>query len=311
MCKNISLLDLKKGDIILYPPHKEDWLSQAIAILTDGTVNHAAIYYGCSEQGKPSVVESVLNGLGVNALPDTIDPQYSLRVFRFKSNDDLTPVIEAANYYVEEKDTYPYANLVTLALLLISKRFFKSTLKNRIIYDILIYLSEAIMICLQSKSEGKHPMTCSQLTAQCFTDAGDDYNLQFKNLIISLQLDDSNSECENNNDLEHASLLGITMPECDINTKNDQELNYLSTVKELLSMNLQLESKDRLENNSIADLTKEIIFNICKLVSPVEPKSIEEAITVLKSDTCRNFIVTPEDLNINCTNIYKVGLLSL
>jgi hypothetical protein len=36
---------LLAGDVILFPPYKDDFIAEAIAYLTDGEVNHAALCY--------------------------------------------------------------------------------------------------------------------------------------------------------------------------------------------------------------------------------------------------------------------------
>ena len=59
--KQIHLDDLKVGDILLFPAPKDSWLSQAIALLTDSSVSHAAIL---SEKGAAyTIAEATIGGI--------------------------------------------------------------------------------------------------------------------------------------------------------------------------------------------------------------------------------------------------------
>lgn len=107
--------DLKVGDVILYPPHKEDILALLIAMFTDGEVNHAALLYD-NNPAELKVIESVLNGVGINDVPVT-GTGYYLKVFRKTDVDTLKPVIMAAVRY--NGNEYPYANLGLLAILIL------------------------------------------------------------------------------------------------------------------------------------------------------------------------------------------------
>lgn len=329
MKNEIKPSDLNVGDIVLYPPHKGDWLAQAIALLTNGTVNHAAIYYGVKD-GKHYVVESVLQGLGINPLPDKIENEYPLRIFRHNNRDiDILKIIDAANYYLAESNKYPYANLGILALLLITKKFSKPTLKSKILYSVLLILAEKLMKYLQSIPAHKHPMSCSQFTAQCFTDAGNEYDLVFSDLIVSLNL--LTNEAVDSIDAK-MSLLDIsdTIEKNNICLSIDSPIleNTISTEQNMLDAIYQLikgdvddqhiitaiDNRNHLNENQVDKLiiekSKDMIMAISVLMTDSKPLNILDAISVIRNSTNRNFLVTPEDININCTNISFVGSLS-
>lgn len=322
MGTTIKLNDLKVGDVVLYPPHEGDWLAQAIALLTSGTVNHAAIYYGVKD-GKHCVVESVLAGMNINPMPDSIEDLYALPIMRHKNKSDLQPVIDCAQKYINENNPYPYVNLGILALLLINKSFTKATLKSLVIYNITLLLSVKLMKAIQALRPGQHPMSCSQFTAQCFTDAGEDYNLKFDKLIVQL---DKILQC-NALDIEKTSLLDIleiAEPEpmlmATVNDMQAQEVlenedlivaDFISLLNsETANQPLLMVSKLETANRPIAPIIKKIVFALYEMITGKQTDQIQEAIDGIKFSTNRNFLVTPEDININCNNLEHVGKLA-
>lgn len=90
----MNTTDLRAGDVILFLPHKGDFIAQAISFLTDGEVNHAALCYPGGRDLK--VTESILkDGLILNPFVQEIQSKYSLRICRLKGVSDMTPVLEA------------------------------------------------------------------------------------------------------------------------------------------------------------------------------------------------------------------------
>lgn len=324
MNKTIKLNDLRVGDVVLYPPHEGDWLAQAIALLTAGTVNHAAVYYGVKD-GKHSVAESVLVGMGINPLPETIEERYALQIMRHKTQTNLQPVIECAIRYINENNPYPYVNLGILALLLISKNFTKDTLKSKILYNIALLVCIKLMKTLQSLRSGQHPMSCSQFTAQCFTDAGCDYDLKFDKLIV--QLDKLLAKKSQNSQMSLFDMIEMEEAQNDLlsdvfDIDLDQEEECVANEDQIAAEFLQMLQSEVPEQNSvgfkalnasnkpISPVIRKIIFMLFNIITGKVTDNIVEAIDGIKMSTNRNFLVTPEDININCNNLDHIGYLS-
>lgn len=316
----LKLEELQIGDVVLYPPEEGDWLAQAIALLTNGSVNHAAIYYGMKD-GQHCVVESVLKGVGVNPLPNCITEKYAHPILRHTSATDMNTVIECAKRYVDEVNAYPYVNLGMLALLLIAKKFNKETLKSRILYDFALLVCVKLMKAIQDMHiKGDHKMSCSQFTAQCFTDAGEDYDLKFDKLIVQLD-----RLLKNSKESDAISLLDSVSEDTpdmmfSAGDGGDQE-EYILRSEEVITQKftqLLVPQKDQpllfeqnvLTTKPLALIVGKIIFYLYEMITGSKTNDLQMAIDSIKFSTNRNFLVTPEDININCSNLKRVGVLA-
>lgn len=320
--------DLKKGDVILFPPHDGDFIAKAIAYLTNGEVNHAALCYP-SEQGL-LVAESILkNGLVLNPFPEHIDEKYPLRICRMKKPLDVEPLLKTTQKYLNEKNAYPNFNLGLLGGLLLFKKFAPHTLRNKVIYTFMELVANRLMILVrQRKYANKHPMSCSQFVAQCFTDTGADYDLHFDNLTVDFDempllgihktnaLQDSAIapieilEQENN-----LSSVGVNNAELDIDDLSDKDAMQLTD--QFIDV---LEGKERFEcsnkapsallkNNNIT--LQKLALSLYELHTGKQAPNLNQAIEWLKSPTMRNYFVSPQDILKNCPDsLTFVGLLS-
>lgn len=337
--------DLRPGDVVLFPPHKGDFIAWAISFLTDGEVNHAALCYP-DARGQLCVAESILkDGLVLNPFAEKISKEYPLRVARMKHQNDMIPVLKAAGKYLAEGNNYPNFNLGLLGALLLTKKFVPHTLKNKIIYQFMTLVAGKLMKLVQDKKHpGQHPMSCSQFVAQCFTDAGENYDLKFKNLSIRFEQMTSPlmtkaavASCNEEQSISPLSLLEESIPASNVLMTRSASAHQISgaVISDLspamemqlteefirvLSEKPQVKLLATRSNNSINDEislaemrkpVKDILFSLNYLIAGKQTEQLQEALDNLKMATARNYFVSPQDIWTNCPeSLEKVGLLS-
>ena len=329
--------DLQAGDIILFPPHKNDFIAQAIAFLTDGEVNHAALCYPSA--GELMIAESILkDGLVLNPFAEHIEAEYPLRICRLKGCEDLKPVLEASRKYLEEKNAYPNFNLGLLGILLLFKKFAPPTWKNQTVYRFAVLVSYELMLLVRThKFAGKHPMSCSQFVAQCFTDAGKEYDLKFDQMTIAFDKEVPKDQIVHPVNA-NLGISPIEMLERDDATPVAANVHFESYEKEQTmteeekikltsefiavagATNKGLRATKAKESNASdapvpASALNRVTMNILRAIYELQtgrpathPK---EAIDYLKSSTARNFFVSPQDMLVNCPDsLAHIGNLS-
>lgn len=325
--------ELCAGDVILFPPHKGDFIAQAIAFLTDGEVNHAAICY--PEKGELMIAESILkDGLVINPFQEHINAEYPLRVCRMKGQSDMKPVLLAVQKYIEEKNAYPNFNLGLLGVLLLFKKFAPHTWKNKVVYSFAVLVAgELMQLVRKRKYAGKHPMSCSQFVAQCFTDAGIGYDLKFDTLVADFEVVEKHDvmTCSQNNDsgISPVEMLEIednstytaayklpadNIAELIISDKEKMALTteFINAVNDKTTVtraaNLSVES---ISSSAIKQVMANIAFAIYELQTGVSTTDLNKVLTYIKSSTARNFFVSPQDLLVNCKgSLEHIGNLS-
>lgn len=325
--------ELCAGDVILFPPHKGDFIAQAIAFLTDGEVNHAALCY--PENGVLMIAESILkDGLVLNPFQEHIDGEYPLRVCRRKGQNDMKPVLFAARKYLEEKNTYPNFNLGLLGVLLLFKKFAPHTWKNKVVYSFaLLVASELMQLVRKHKYADRHPMSCSQFVAQCFTDAGAGYDLNFETLVVDFEVVKKNAVMtrSQNNDEEISPVEMLNKTETSLKTAmhtfsddkigelkiSDQEkLALTSEFMKVTSNKIAVtrgvsSTEETVSSSALKRVMANIAFAIYELQTGVFTTDLKKVLTYLKSSTARNFFVSPQDLLANCTDsLEHIGNLS-
>jgi hypothetical protein len=338
--KYIGLDEVKPGDVILFPPHKGDWIAWGIAYLTQSEVNHAAICY--NDGGKKRILESVLNGLVLRDFDASISGEYPLRISRLKKGPDMAPLMAAAKKYLDNKDQYPFFDLAMLSFLLLYKRFSDHRqMLNEITYRFMWLTALLLMEAMQKVYRNKHPMTCSQFTAQCFTDAGPDFDFRFEKLYVNYDntsasasisfLDFIINSFKSRNvrslagtggtlDFSHAGELSAD--EADEIKRNGEMIT--EAFGKLLNDPGQIQSVRSLASPAVVPLDriagplKKITLALYKLVSGNETAGVDvlaaaEYLNGVRknctSSTARNFFVAPEDIFSNCVNLQHIGLL--
>jgi hypothetical protein len=327
--------ELCPGDVVLFPPHEGDFIAWAIAALTDGIVNHAALCY--PDKGELLIAESILkDGLVLNPFPKQIDLKYPLKISRMKNQSNLEPVLAAAQKYLKERNTYPNFNLGLLGLLLLFKKIAPHTLKNAVVYCFMVAVAGELMrLVKQRKHTEKHPMSCSQFVAQCFTDAGKDYDLKFDALVIDFKLHVENSIVTRSTVYgDSTSLIDILEQSDKLSVKTRSLSSEFDQVDEVNENELELTPEltsefirvingkstltrssgmvDRIvSTNLLRKVSEKIVLSLYELQKNIPAADLEEALTYLKSSESRNHFVSPQDLLINCPNSLEfVGDLS-
>jgi hypothetical protein len=332
--KKLNLKDLKTGDVILFPPHKDDWIAQAIAFLTQSEVNHAALCYLDPGAGKLRIAESVLDGLAVRDFDASIPAEYPLRISRMKENRDMNRLMAAVKKYLDEKDKYPFFNLGMLALLLLFKKYSIHKLADKVLYNFFSVVALLLMEAVRKTYNGKHPMTCSQFVAQCFTDAGPDFDLRFDKLVV--QYDDSqSSKSISLVDLMINSLKPKSGARSIAGDSLTIDLHYIQTIgvndqppgtpdKLTADFIALMKSPDPVSGgrsvigakapDRIGDPIASIALTLYSIISGQETESLETAMNFLKNfkdSAARNYFVSPEDIYTNCPkSLDRIGLLS-
>lgn len=324
--------ELRAGDVILFPPHKGDFIAQAIAFLTDGEVNHAALCYP-DDNGELKIAESILkDGLVLNPFAKHIEKEYPLRICRMNGISDMTPVLNSAKKYLEEKNAYPNFNLGLLGLLLVFKKFAPHTWQNAIVYKFCVIVSQKLMELVRNiRHHNEHPMSCSQFVAQCFTDAGAAYDLDFDKLVVNFNnVSNPLSRAGNNNKisamdiLENANDNVLCCNELnDIYSDSEDDMallsNFMQVVKEqeqnvvvaTRSSSRETNTIDNINWGNINNVTVNIINSLYEIMQGHPAENTKEAMLFIQSSTARNFFVSPQDLLINCPkSLTHIGNLS-
>jgi hypothetical protein len=242
----------------------------------------------------------------------------------------LGPVINAAQKYLDEKNAYPNFNLGLLGLLLLFKKFAPHTWRNKIVYQFALLVSYELMILVRNcKYAGKHPMSCFQFVAQCFTDAGENYDLKFDNMVITfgsvtqktkaLQQSNTNdgiSPIEMLEKMDTNSMLVLNTVS-DYNIDNiaitDEEKfaltsKFIATVNEIKNT---VDSEPEIQLSVFNQTMANIVLLIYKLQTGKTAANAKEAIDYLKTSTAINFFVSPQDLLVNCpASLEYIGNLS-
>lgn len=179
----MDINDLKMGDILLFSPEKGSFISWAITFLTDAPVSHAAMFYNEENQ---SIIEETPPQVKVNCAVERFKGrEIYVRRLNVKKDLPLSPVIEDATTYLNEAEPYDSSGLYMVGLLLIYKKFTPNTLVQKVMVKILKKISASIIKYIHEyRNPGKLPMVCSQFVAQCYDDAGDQYQLKIENGIL-------------------------------------------------------------------------------------------------------------------------------
>lgn len=179
----ISTEDFLPGDILLFKvdvsnPNTE-WISKAIAFLTNSDVSHAALYMGnnlLSDEG--------LSGLACHKINDDSADDPAARptyVRRLETPIDKEPVLNSAKQYIKNNEPYDTPALVLLGLILIYRKLPIHLLPVDFVTKVLAIAAAKIDEYIASRLHpGKKPMVCSQYVFQCYEDGGEDYQLQVR-----------------------------------------------------------------------------------------------------------------------------------
>lgn len=162
----------KKGDIIIFKA-EDDWLSKAIAWLTDSDVSHSAMVYS-----ENSIIEVGARGIDINQVD--ISNGRGAYIMRLQPDMDAAPLIQAADKYYDAKIRYDFPALFLLGGLLIFQKIAPTarlmSITNRILSAACLELDLYIQKTILHREE--RAMICSQLVYQIFYDCGESYQIQ-------------------------------------------------------------------------------------------------------------------------------------
>lgn len=164
--------ELKSGDILVFRAG-DNWLSKAIAWLTDSDVSHAAMMLDGIQ-----MVEMGAGGIQVGNVEAKEGNEAML--LRLSPERDPAPLATAAYAYIESRTRYDFPALAYLSGLIIYRRI-RLTPKFAAITDIILRGAIAALDKLTQSLILHNPdkaMVCSQLVYQIYEDCGKDYHIK-------------------------------------------------------------------------------------------------------------------------------------
>lgn len=308
----MKLEDLKPGDVLLSPPIPlkeglKNWIGWAIVLLTGGKVSHSAIYCG-EKDGELWMAHSDLRGIIYMPLKAFMDEEPGCYIRRHKDQTELLPVVEAADMYAGKGNPYPVMNFGVLGILLIGNKLLKDTLKNRIFYDFALLVGLKIIKEINKhKYPGKNAMTCSQFVSQCYTDAGDAYDIKFEKLLLEFN---QQNALENKSSLldyiDSADTNEIIITDDEMATVLENEDAVVSKFIDLMQNDTnELENSEFVSEEKLSEVGKKLLLALHETFTGEKAPSVTVAIETFSTN--RNYFVTPDDLLTNTTNLEDKG----
>ncbi|MBK5720798.1 hypothetical protein JGH11_07920 [Dysgonomonas sp. Marseille-P4677] len=309
--KNLKIEDLKEGDFILCPPN--DLIGKLIVRLSGGVVSHSAIYSGIVN-GKPTIAHAHKYGIIYNTLEElfTFYDESFCYVRRNPNLQTVQPTMESADMYIKEGNPYSFANLTILSLLGIFSKLSAKIIKNETYFDILENLALSLMKDLSKLlHKDKHPMTCSQFVAQCYTNK--EYIIQFEKLIVDTEIrkgvGDTTSLWEIMQQKSMTRLLKIeelNISEYEEVDSEDWNNRIAVKLNDLLDRyDAGLLPEDTVSDEDIARTGIKLLTILYELKAISSHYGVSKAIDMIPDD--RNFFVTPDDLYLNAIDFIDIG----
>lgn len=169
---------LNPGDILVFKAG-DNWLSKAIAWLTDSDVSHAAMMLDDKR-----MVEMSANGIYAGEV-NVLEGDDAI-LLRLAPERDPAPLTEAAQRYIDCKTRYDFPALVYLAGLIICRRI-GPTEKYVVITDMILREACVVLDQLIQSVVLKNPdktMVCSQLVYQVYEDCGKEYHIDIEGGLL-------------------------------------------------------------------------------------------------------------------------------
>ena len=321
--ETISLSDLRPGDILTFSGKGEKSLiTKLILCFTNSWISHGALFY----QHTPETVladagTSGIHGHLVNEIPDE-RVAYVSRLTKkssicdkdsFYDESEMVSVLAAARGYLEQDLSYPYMDLVFLAMILLYKDHSKSGFEQSAIIGLLRILSAELKKLLDEKVRHNYTMVCSSYVYQCYLDASK------KNSDFKLQLSrDADLRANRNSNRAINTLLELYAEhaaEYDYKTEifrqSVNETNSYGTLEDWAKKALESANGDYvklLKNNELSGAIEDLLRTLMNVLG-FAYTSIEDLI-----ENARNMqamFVTPNDLCFNIEKIQKIGKIHL
>lgn len=152
---------LVAGDVLLY--QGRGVVAKGIMFLTNSDVNHAGLYLGNDMVG-----EAIGSGLVKRSRRDSFDAHNWVIARRPPQLQNLQPVLNRADYYLQQHLKYAYHEIVLLALLLIVKRSRPSGVLGRLIQAAAAAAAGLINSLIESNQQ---EMICSEFVYRDYNEA--------------------------------------------------------------------------------------------------------------------------------------------
>lgn len=189
MKTELSINELKKGDVLLFSVLQGDTISSLIGLLTNSDVSHAALY---ADEEKQTLLEATGEHPVLENPARERFAGRTVHVYRNRALPSLDPVVETGRKYLQQK--LPYGGIYLLGLLLVTSKYCRFRW-DRETAGAAICLLASTYQALRSLLEGSHPTAfCSQFVAKCYEEAGEPYQLHYKQPVIPLDACAGNGE---------------------------------------------------------------------------------------------------------------------
>jgi hypothetical protein len=310
----MNISDLKQGDVLLFSPEKGSFISWAITYLTNSNVSHAAMYYNDMQH---SIIEETPPQVAVNNAEKRFKDR-TIYVKRLKNDLPMTPVIDVATSYLNNEEPYDEAGLYIVGILLIYKNFSPNNLAQKVIVKILKKLTaEIVKVIDDHQYPDKEPMVCSQFVAQCYANAGSEYELNIQNgTIDKVAINSTGSVIEQVLDIVRSNKVVATQPL--LMTKREVDDGDAFSAEELCKeLQMALTSKTA---DATINLSDELVSAVSqfayahqvrnsggKLLANNKECEADSFLQKLKDD--ENMFTFPSDLMDHCTNLIQVGVI--
>lgn len=181
MKTELSINELKKGDVLLFSVLQGDIISSLIGLLTNSDVSHAALY---ADEEKQTLLEATGEHPVLENPARERFAGRTIHVYRNRALPSLDPVVETGRKYLQQK--LPYGGIYLLGLLLVTSKYCRFRW-DRETAGAAICLLASTYQALRFLLEGSHPTAfCSQFVAKCYEEAGEPYQLHYKQPVIPL-----------------------------------------------------------------------------------------------------------------------------
>ena len=321
----VKVSELQAGDILLLEA-KDDWISKIIAKLTKSEVSHTALSCGKNGNVGDVIEETMPYAIASSVMDRTARKTY---VMRLQSNvEDMQPVMEIAQKYVEEELPYAIAALPFIGIYFIVKDVTNSKPLQGLILK-LLEIGLGVLIELEDKFlyDGKEVMMCSQFAYHCYRKAGQAYEIHLKprtttgylgKVMEQIKKDPMHYEQLLNNEVLRDHGQARLKQE---QLQQEQIDSLLEQLCHSLDQNQLRESNAGVESGNLEclgeELEDEFVLTICRFcrqfcqtfLTKEELGDGEHDITFYleKLQEMKEYFISPEDLLSNTTNLVCMG----
>lgn len=276
----MQLNELKIGDICLFSA-LDDKLSQMIAHLTDSNISHAALCYD-----HENIMEEVESGVQKNPLKERFKGR-TVYIQRLKTEQtlDFQPVLQKANYFLEQHEPYNFADLYLAGILLLAKNTVPD-IDHPHTLTILKHLTAFLINEYNHiKNPDKIPMVCSQFVVACYNAGGQEYQLDFKNTCLGVTVPTDQPNNQQNHGLQ----------------SNPSPANQPLSLLDKVLANIE---QDTLTNQS---LQSEHQTSASDIKTSQEIAQHVDGLYTLLTNPATDKADTPKNLQLNATNAPKLS----